>query len=274
MSCEYDPVAPERLEDLPEPRRIAWLWKHVLELDYDGVEQLVRDRARTPCAWDANRGSLDLTGLVAVLGTDGRFHLRSRDGRAVCERTRRERLRAPNPDPIIDHESYLIWSTDGTNYRIHPPNGAWDGVTHTVTFRWSVHLTDSEADPSAVPKSDRCPAQQSLIWWPAHHNPKTRDGRMRALLAGTFGPECHACGYAPGTGIDHDHFTGAVRGLLCRWCNNRVDGCPHLRGCPWADYLNDPPAARLELTYPRRGKPWRTPIHADRVQALGFDPFE
>ncbi|MBF6215534.1 hypothetical protein IU487_31555 [Nocardia puris] len=43
---------------------------------------------------------------------------------------------------------------------------------------------------------------------------------MRALLAGEFCSDCHACGYAPGIAIDDDRFTGAVRRLLCRWCNN------------------------------------------------------
>ncbi|WP_083914199.1 endonuclease domain-containing protein [Nocardia concava] len=279
MPSEPDPVAPQRLGDLPEPRRTAWLWTHALDLDYDGIEQLVMDRAQTPCRWDGNRGRIDLVGLTAVLGSDGRFHLRSRDGWLVCERgTGPSRRRAPDPQRSIDQESYLVWSTDGTKYSIHPPNCCpWPGATESVTFRWSVRLTETTADPVAVPNRYRCPTQETWTWWPAHHNPKTADGRMRALLARELGPDCHACGYAPGHGIDHDHFTGAVRGLLCRLCNNStmgVESCPHLSGCRWADYLNDPPAARLKLTYPRRGKPWRTSSHAARVEALGFDPFE
>lgn len=48
--------------------------------------------------------------------------------------------------------------------------------------------------------------------------------------------------------VDHDHKTGLVRGLTCRLCNRRIlpgakDDPEVLRNA--ADYLDDPPAARL-----------------------------
>lgn len=42
-----------------------------------------------------------------------------------------------------------------------------------------------------------------------------------------------------------------VRGYLCVDCNSRVDQCLHASGCAFADYLNDPPAFRLRLVYPK-----------------------
>lgn len=67
-----------------------------------------------------------------------------------------------------------------------------------------------------------------------------------------------------------DHFTGLVRGLLCRNCNSRVDWCVHVSGCPWADYLNNPPAAHLQLIVPNRRL---SAGERDRIDYLGFNPF-
>jgi hypothetical protein len=109
--------------------------------------------------------------------------------------------------------------------------------------------------------------------WPAFLNPtgaRSRRGRLRARLVAELGPLCHACRQAPALAIDHDHFTGLVRGLLCRNCNAAVDRCPHVRGCRWAEYLNNPPAAHLRLSVPNR------PLSAGdrrRIEYLGFNPF-
>ncbi|PPK63332.1 recombination endonuclease VII [Actinokineospora auranticolor] len=85
------------------------------------------------------------------------------------------------------------------------------------------------------------------------------------------GSACHACGRDFGTVVDHDHFTGAVRGLLCTHCNNNIDKCPHLSACRWADYLNSPPAEHLGIRHPdaTKARSWSK----DRIELMGFDPF-
>lgn len=66
------------------------------------------------------------------------------------------------------------------------------------------------------------------------------------------GGRCFICQRATGAtkrlAVDHDHSTGAVRGLLCGPCNRGVVG--HLRDDVDAarrlvEYLTDPPAVRL-----------------------------
>jgi hypothetical protein len=139
--------------------------------------------------------------------------------------------------------------------------------------RWSVALTGHQLDPALVPWTQRCPVDVHVLGWPSVATARPGPiGKVRAALITALGASCHACGRLPGVQVDHDHFTGQVRGLLCRPCNSRLEGCPHRAGCPWADYLNDPPADGLNLRYPahdgtRRNARWK-------VELLGIDPFD
>lgn len=79
------------------------------------------------------------------------------------------------------------------------------------------------------------------------------------------------CGLRTGVIIDHEHFTGLVRGLLCAHCNTRIDYCPHLTNRRWATYLNEPPALTLGLRHHAPKKVRKD--HQKRIELLGFDPF-
>lgn len=96
-------------------------------------------------------------------------------------------------------------------------------------------------------------------------------GAIRYRLALQWGDYCFICRTAKAIALDHDHLTGMVRGLLCGLCNQVVEQCFHFDGCPYADYLNAPPAEPLSLRHPRwsdiRGRRrWR-------IRHSGFDPF-
>lgn len=94
------------------------------------------------------------------------------------------------------------------------------------------------------------------------------------ILTAEFGDECMCCGVNIGALIDHDHFTGVVRGLVCHWCNNWVDWCLHGvdSGCHRAQYVEFPPAYHLGLAYPGlRVK--ASAKRRDIIELLGFDPY-
>ncbi|WP_163511199.1 DDE-type integrase/transposase/recombinase [Fodinicola acaciae] len=51
-----------------------------------------------------------------------------------------------------------------------------------------------------------------------------------------------------------------------------IDDCPHVTGCPWAVYLNDPPARRLAVRHPRPDNVAQSSFARRRVEMLGIDP--
>ncbi|WP_329243080.1 endonuclease VII domain-containing protein [Actinoallomurus sp. NBC_01490] len=267
------------LDELPSQRRDALLWRHALELDYDEVDALVRERSTKSCQW---RWLPPSTERVAVLGDDGRYHLLI-DGAFLCTPRRRPRQaafrRRWRPPPDVWHEQWCGWWTDGSRYRVQAPADArredlgrpigW-GVQHVG---WSVTLTEQRTDPNLVPRRERCPIAEPRGQWPPPQDLTTPLGRTRARLIEALGADCHACRRCPGTMVDHDPFTAYARGLLCRNCNTHVDECPHLSGCPWADYLADPPAAPLRLLYPSWRSVLNHPSTRRKIERLGIDPF-
>ncbi|WP_461036112.1 endonuclease domain-containing protein [Streptomyces mayteni] len=126
-----------------------------------------------------------------------------------------------------------------------------------LEVRWTVRLDDDEVVPASVPLQQRCPVNVHLGRWPRYLRAKSKLGRIRAQLAVAFGPLCAGCGTSLGTEVEHHHFSGRVRGLLCRNCNNAIDWCPHLANCPWADCLNDLPPPRCPAPGPIAGLPQR-----------------
>lgn len=181
---------------------------------------------------------------VAVLGGDGRYHL------------------ALGAEPLCGsvHTQDCSWTIRGGRYSVCG--------TESVSITWVVEVTREQVDPHTVHRSRRCPVPTSPRW------PPFMDGRgrlpdIRRTLVAEFGYACMVCS-SPGERVDHDHASGLVRGFLCSLCNGLVDTCPHLAGCRFQHYLDDPPASRLGLRYPnaadsrsnRRARAARQPLVA------------
>lgn len=98
--------------------------------------------------------------------------------------------------------------------------------------------------------------------------------RMYDRLVAEFGPMCASCGKCYGHVVDHDHFSGIVRGLLCRVCNTWVETCLHADSadCHYAEYLNAPPAVDLEMRYPAGHR--RRALDEVRRAILRFDVLD
>jgi hypothetical protein len=119
----------------------------------------------------------------------------------------------------------------------------------------------SAADPALVRRRERCPVRQDDGRWRPFQGPVL--GPIINTLIEALGPACHVCRSAPAVFVDHNPDNLQVRGLACRHCNIWLEMCPHPSGCAWGDHLNNPPAAHLDLTYPRAAisrKPRRTDL--------------
>ncbi|MBB6172212.1 hypothetical protein HNR23_002272 [Nocardiopsis mwathae] len=249
-------AVPRGLDALPEHRRLLLVWRYALTFDQAGLDAWVRESSVYACPVRSG-GSV---APRAIAGDDGRFHLWD-EGRMVCgHRPVRARQDAP-----WKHEQHICWWTDGTCYRVHPPPGS-EGRRRSLA--WKVRPVGEPVDAALVPPQRRCPAR-CLVVWPMWLGGAGARGRARRALAEEFGPGCAACG-GPGEFVDHDPFTGLVRGLLCCHCNAWIDECPHVAGCVWAGYLDHPPAVRLGLVYPDMGKCYAKTV--ERAQRAGWDP--
>jgi hypothetical protein len=259
------------LDDLPERRRDALLWRYALELDYDGVADLVRMADHRSCLADLEVKAAPDPRLVAVLGDDGLHHLRVNDEYACAHKRRRA-----DPSYLLRHVATYLWWIDPTGAVI--PVSELGGPEERrpvrirermLTVRWTVRLIDTTTEPDMVPYWLRC---QRHYDWPPLRTTRNGLGRVRAALIEMFGDRCQTCGRR-GEIVDHDHFTGLVRGWLCKVCNHLVDDCPYAAGCRFADYLNDPPATQLRLRHPRADKDSRKLASLARIELLDFNPF-
>ncbi len=264
------------LDEFPPDRRLALLWRYVSpERGEAEVDALLRAASPVPCSTGRDFKDRPAGDLVAVRGSDSRYHLVI-DGRPQCTG-----LRAEDVTSGLHCDLYSFW-TDGDRYQTYAPLEAMDftgefpkvviGAHVYIEYRWTVTLDFAQViDPDRVRRRDRCTTYSPAVYWPGYTG-GTEMGQVRARLVAVFGSLCAACGTQPGSTVDHDHFTGYVRGLLCNFCNTHVDGCPHLAGCPFADYLNNPPAASWKMFYPKSRRGPDSTFTAAKIAAVGYDP--
>ncbi|GLY85987.1 hypothetical protein Airi02_039160 [Actinoallomurus iriomotensis] len=235
------------LDEIPEHRHERLLHRLAIHLRLDSGTEPNREQvlallvARSESSCPIGATGTAPAEREAVLGDDGRYHLRIGD-RLHCL-----------PRPNRGHRQECSWWSDGDAYRVQPPRGVprEKGRFGSHRVRWTVTLTDVVIDPALVPKAQRCPVREVLGEWPTYVGLGSRTRKIRGALIEAFGTACMTCRSRIGVFIDHDSATMRVRGLLCRHCNTWLEMCPHPSGCPWGDYLNDPPAAPLKLTYPK-----------------------
>jgi hypothetical protein len=249
------------LDDLPPYRRAKLLWDYA-DFGVPLVEQMVRDRAGDPC--DLSGVPLPASPRVAILGSDGRRHLMS-DGQLICAKGRAEQG--------WEHEQWCGWTeTAGGLVYGYQAGGTCESIMHS----WFVQAESEGVPPASVPPKQRCQYSSYGVfhYWPPPPAKTAPVRRLRAALVEALGPDCHLCHALPGAMVDHDYATGFVRGLLCKFCNRVVEECPHVGGCPRADYMTNPPAAHLALPYPPylAWKP-KESTRQQKIALLGFDPL-
>ncbi|MEU6331977.1 endonuclease domain-containing protein [Streptomyces sp. NPDC047049] len=231
------------LDEFPAYRRaqLLWRWAHQ---GVAHVEAMVRDAESRPCRLpDAPPGAPGR--VLAVPGDDGLVHL-ERAGWLLCGET--------ETADGWSHQRHCGW-LEG---RGGPEDwtGNYDGPEATVRgsriAEWVVRPIGAGVDPGSIDRPRRCLAGRYALHhvWPPRPVSTASLRRLRAALVDAFGVDCQLCGLYPGAVVDHDHQTGRVRGLLCAFCNRVLEECPHLTGCPRAEYLLAPPAAALNLAYP------------------------
>ncbi|AVH55638.1 hypothetical protein C4B68_07420 [Streptomyces dengpaensis] len=247
------------LDDLPPYRRAKLLWDFA-HFGVWGVDQKVREAVGKPCHVN---GPVPDPPRVAVLGDDGRFHLMSGDQMHCSKKPF---------DQGWEHRQYCSWSASDTGTA---PVGD-PGQSQTLDHRWFVNAEGEGVPLESVSAEQHCAGggYGGFHFWPPPPAKTAVVRRLRAALVEALGPDCHLCGALPGAMVDHDYSTGMVRGLLCRLCNRTVEECPHVDGCPKAEYMNNPPAAHLALAYP----PYlayepKESTRKRKIELLGFDPL-
>lgn len=237
------PVLAERLADLPEGRR-----RYLLsERSNRGLEWLSRlavseVKFRLCDLWPLEACNLP---VGARLASDGYYHLLGDSKLHDC---------APVADvgASFVHEYDRFWweaaEKNGVAPRVDPPRTN-EHSSFKRTIVWGEHAM---TDPALVRPRQRC--RGAAEHWPGYTGSGERNNlaQTRRWLVRRFGAMCVACGLRRANNVDHDHETGMVRGYVCDHCNVMMDLCLHLSGCPWAAYLNAPPALALKLTYPGR----------------------
>ncbi|MEE2040224.1 endonuclease domain-containing protein [Nocardiopsis sp. CT-R113] len=251
MRQPADPtLTPHGLDALSPDRQRTLLWRIARDFTRDEAAEHMPEWTARPCPVYP-RGPSTYTG--AVLGDDGRHHLWHENTGIVCTE---EAAASPEGGPWAHKDTY-VWKTAEKRLRQR-------------TVSWQVQPAGEPVHADLVPWAERCWAQDSILRWPEWvdmSSPKTRE-RWRVAEQAGFG--CSVCGGGGLAFMDHDPFTGLIRGMLCTHCNNNVDLCPHAEGCMWGEYLDDPPAVHLGLMYPRLANTRARTL--ERVALRGWDP--
>lgn len=189
---------------------------------------------------------------MAHLGSDNLYHLVSEAG-LWCGSLTQTRCVVPQLEHVLSQRERVP---------------KWWGDARSG--QWSVTLDGEAFGPELVPYVERCPLPPRIGAWLPYCGGKSPESRIRKTLIDTLGRACGICGVAPGITVDHDHFSGLVRGLLCIDCNGRVDWCPHLRNCAFADYLNNAPAADLGMQYKGKLRDYENRARAAAIGATSI----
>ncbi len=134
-----------RLADLPEQRREALLRHFAYDgtyggLDYDGVDDLVREPSTVPCL--RRRRAAPEPNLTTALGSDGHYHLFRATVPVCAGKPRRG-------DGGYLHEQAVHWWVTGTGCHPNPRPGG-PAARQGRVVRWQVELLEVGIDPALV----------------------------------------------------------------------------------------------------------------------------
>lgn len=239
---------PNNLDDLSIHRQNNLLWHLASSHTRAEVAELMPEYSTRSCQVAPHRPARFTS---AVLGDDGLHHLWHPDYGMVCNF-----LEEPFGGPWT-HKAIFWWKHEGKPRR--------------RTYTTQVSRYGDETEPEFVPPGEVCwltriegryhqKDRQYPLMWPEWIGEGKPYQRSRWKFVEILGRGCAVCGGSGVGFMDHDPFTGWVRGMLYGDCNTRIDKCPHLNGCRFADYLNDPPAWKLKADYPGLGNKYQNTL--------------
>lgn len=152
---------------------------------------------------------------------------------------------------------------DGVFHLVGKDGDCGSSMTRTRCFVNRQLDPRSAIDPHQVRRSAQCPRASRV--WPAYLGPGAQMAATKRKIAQACGGVCSLCRCRPCQLLDHDHLTGAIRGYLCRICNNQVDTCLHPADCPSHDYLVRPPLTHLGEQHPNHQTFTRRATYQERM---------